>query len=76
MYLKKADGETIESVYDVSFWDEVQKDSYEEYIFELNAEELQDYELWGEFWTCNGGAIEGDWQVTFPIDNNIITNQE
>ena len=76
VYLKKADGETIESVYDVSFWDEVQKDSYEEYIFELNAEELQDYELWGEFWTCNGGAIEGDWQVTFPIDNNIITNQE
>ena len=41
VYLKKADGETIESVYDVSFWDEVQKDSYEEYIFELNAEELQ-----------------------------------
>ena len=67
VYLKKADGETIESVYDVSFWDEVQKDSYEEYIFPVAVEKLSKYEMWGEFWTCSDVPIEGNWQVIFPI---------
>ena len=44
--------------------------SYEEFVFEVSAEELVNYEIWGEFWTCNNAPIEGEWQVTFPVEKN------
>ena len=37
---------------------------------EVSAEELVNYEIWGEFWTCNNAPIEGEWQVTFPVEKN------
>ena len=37
------------------------------YVYNTTAEELQEYRLGGEFWTCTGGPIEGDWSVTFPL---------
>lgn len=70
VYLKNQDGEIIYCDASFSFWDEKHINSYEEYIFGITAEELADYEMWGEFWTCNNGSIKGNWQVTFPMSND------
>lgn len=52
----------------VSFWDEAQRGSYEEYIFPVSSvEELTGYALWGELTLCDM-LCEGDWQVTFPLE--------
>lgn len=67
VYLKSPSGEVLHCQYNTAFWDKDQKDSYEEYIFSVTSEELEACEIWGEFWTCNGGTIEGNWQVTFPL---------
>lgn len=66
IYLKSNSGEILNCEKSISFWDESGVDSYEEYIFLVTAEEISNYEVWGEFWT-GGELIEGDWQVTFPI---------
>ena len=42
-------------------------DSYEEYVFDIDSDELAGCEVMGEFWTCNNAPIHGSWQVTFPI---------
>ena len=67
VYLKTQDGEKLDCESDLAFWDESHRNSYEEYIFPVSSEELSDYEIWGEFWTCNSGPIKGDWQVTIPM---------
>lgn len=67
IYLKNRNGETVLCQYSVSFWHDNETDSYEEYIFNIPADDLNGYEIWGEFWTCNEGAIKGNWQVTFPL---------
>lgn len=66
LYLKNADGETIEGVND-SFFGENKKDSYEEYSFPVSYKELQNYELYGEITTCDS-LYEGDWEITFSLD--------
>lgn len=68
IYLKNPDGEVLDCKYNVAFWDDMNKDSYEEYVFEVPCDELGNYEIWGEFWTCNAGTIVGDWNVTFPLE--------
>lgn len=67
VYLKTKDGEVLDCEAGFSFWDADCVNSYEEYVFPVTAEELEGYEIWGEFWTCSG-AIKGDWQVTFPLE--------
>lgn len=67
VYLKAQDGKTLNCESNFSFWDDNHVNSYEEYVFPISANELADYEIWGEFWTCNSGPIEGNWQITFPI---------
>lgn len=67
IYLKNQNGEVLHCQYNVAFWDDNKTDSYEEYIFLVSSNELENYEIWGEFWTCNEGSIEGNWQVTFPL---------
>ena len=67
IYLKNETGEVVSYQYDVSFWHDNGTDSYQEYIFNIPVDDLNRYEIWGEFWTCNGGSVKGDWQVTFPL---------
>ncbi len=67
IYLKTQDDKVIVCENNFAFWDESHVNSYEEYVFSISAEELADYEIWGEFWTCNNGPIKGNWQVTFPM---------
>ena len=65
-YLKAPDGETVFSSCDLAFWDESHTNSYDEYVFPALGD-LAQYALWGEFWTCPQGSIEGNWQITFPL---------
>ena len=67
VYLKAQDGKTLNCESNFSFWDDNHVNSYEEYVFPISANKLADYEIWGEFWTCNNGPIKGNWQITFPI---------
>ena len=67
IYLKTQDDKVIDSESNFAFWDVSHVNSYEEYVFSISYEELADYEIWGEFWTCNNGPIKGHWQVTFPM---------
>ena len=66
-YLKSSSGEIINYSYSVAFWADNKADSYEEYVFDISAEELANCEMMGEFWTCNNAPIQGTWQVTFPL---------
>lgn len=68
LYLKDKNGTIIYPSYSVSFWDEEQRGSYDEDVFDISADALTDFSLYGEFWTCDT-LIEGDWQVTFPLSS-------
>ncbi|MDO5155961.1 MAG: hypothetical protein Q4D51_08335 [Eubacteriales bacterium] len=68
LVLKNSAGEVVEYASSISFWDSERINSYEEYIFDIPVEELKNYEMWGEFTTCNSGPIYGDWEVTFPLE--------
>lgn len=66
IYLKGQDGHTVSCTNNIAFWDDSQNSSYEEYIFDVPLETLNQYQVCGEFWTCKG-PIEGNWQITFPL---------
>lgn len=67
VYLKDAKGNVIDCVQNVSFWDDKQKGSYDEYIFDISPEDnLSGYSMWGYFVTCKTRTT-GDWKVTFSI---------
>ncbi|HIW13891.1 MAG TPA: DUF4179 domain-containing protein [Firmicutes bacterium] len=62
-------GEKINCDFSVSFFDEAEKGSYEEYIFTgVPEESLTIYDLYGDFVTSSG-CVEGNWSVTFPLEN-------
>jgi len=42
---------------------------YEEFVFDVSPEELENYTLHGDFYTASE-LIEGDWRITFPLENN------
>ena len=67
VYLKDLSGQVKVYDYFVS-WKNDERDRYYEYVFDISSDEIRNYELWGEFWTCNSGSISGQWQVTFPIE--------
>ncbi len=68
VYLKDQNGEVLKSDASISFWDNSQTNSYEEFVFSVSADEIREYEIWGEFWTAVNNPIEGKWQVTFPVE--------
>ena len=58
----------------VSFWDDENKGSYEEYIFDVGPEDdLSHYSVQGYFVTCSN-LVEGDWRVDFPIKNMVTVH--
>lgn len=67
IWLQDKNGKKIDCSYDVSFWDSSLTDSYDEYVFELPYEELGNYKIYAEF-TNSGLLIEGDWEITFPME--------
>lgn len=52
---------------DISFWDDGRKGSYDEKVFDIDYSDLENYSLYGKFWTSNGYK-SGDWEVTFKME--------
>ena len=51
-----------------AFWDDEKIGSYEEIIYDISPEEIENYTPYGEFVTCKN-LTKGNWQVTFPLEN-------
>lgn len=65
----KTTGEVVNCMGSLAFFDNRKEGSYYDYIFEnVKYEDLQEYELYGEFVTSDG-KVEGNWSVTFPLEN-------
>lgn len=54
--------------YHFSFWDDKKVGSYEEIIYDISPEDIENYTAFGYFVTCKN-LTEGYWQVTFPLEN-------
>lgn len=67
LYLVDANGTKINSSLSVSFWDDAHSGSYGEDIFDVPADGLTGYQVYGQFWTCDT-LTKGNWQVTFPLE--------
>lgn len=69
VYLKNADGNEVHCLSNITFWDENETGSYEEYIFDISPEDdFSNYSVWGYF--CTGNTLTtGQWEVVFPIEN-------
>ena len=66
-------GEIISCFGSFSFFDAEKSGSYQDYIFaDISTTELLNYQLYGEFVT-SAGSIEGDWSVTFPLENEPVS---
>ncbi len=65
--MRDKDGKQAESC-SFSFWDDKNKGSYEEIIYDITPEDISNYKAFGYFVTCNN-LTEGYWQVTFPLEN-------
>ena len=68
VYLSDAYGKEVLPGSSTAFWDEERRGSYEEYIFDISADELSEYEIYGHFFTCKN-LVKGDWEVNFTIEN-------
>lgn len=66
LYLTDESSEPAEfnEVYDISFWDNEHRGSYDEKIIEMPYENIANYQLCGEFITSNGYE-SGKWEITF-----------
>ena len=73
--LKDTKGNIVECKQSVGFTDAHDVDGYDEYLFDIPAEDMKDYVVIGEF-VSSGGLIEGDWEVTFPISEEMDTLDE
>ncbi len=67
LYLTDASGGQKGYTYSVSFWDEEETGSYEDYVFDLSPDEASRYALNGHFW-LGADRVEGPWEVTFRLE--------
>ena len=58
--------------YSISFWDDEQVGSYDEIVYDISPEDIQNYQAYGYFVTCKN-RTRGNWQVTFPLENAEYT---
>lgn len=66
IYLKDKNG-FITNYEDISYYLDENGNHFVEYSFPVSQKDIGNYEIWGDFLTCNQGPIEGHWQITFPI---------
>ena len=52
IYLVGRDGKEVLPGSSTGFWDEERRGSYEEYIFDISADEINEYAIYGHFSTC------------------------
>lgn len=67
IYFKDENGNKIRSTAGVCFWDDKQKNSYQDFIFDIPKEEIGSLTLCGSFVTCDS-LTEGSWKVTFRVE--------
>ena len=62
-------GEALESTGDFVFWDQEKNGHYYEDIFDVSGlTDLQNWKIEVEYLTTPE-ALEGNWEVTFPLEN-------
>lgn len=69
--LRDKEGNVVSSTYGVGFTDDVTNNNridYDENIFDIPKSEIHKYSLYGYFVT-SGMYTEGNWKVTFPLEN-------
>ena len=66
--LKDSEGNIVECSRSVAFRDAKDIDGYDEYLFDIPAEGLEDYVVIGEF-VSSGGLVYGNWEITFPVQS-------
>ena len=67
LYLRDAEGHTADCLFSLSFFADDGVSSYEDYVFDVTEDALEDLTLCGDFWICSC-LTEGSWQVTFPLE--------
>ena len=58
--------------YSISFWDDEKSGSYDEIVYHISPEDIENYRAYGYFVTCTN-RTKGNWQVTFPFENAEYT---
>ncbi len=56
--------------YSIHFWDDEKAGSYDEIIYDISPEDIENYQAYGYFVTCKN-RTKGNWQVTFPLENKV-----
>lgn len=54
--------------YSIDFWDDEKVGSYDEIVYNISPDDIENYQAYGYFVTCNN-ITKGNWQVTFPLEN-------
>ena len=60
--------------YSISFWDDEKVGSYDEIVYDISPEDIENYRVYGYFVTCTN-RTKGNWQVTFPLENAEYTER-
>lgn len=60
--------------YSIDFWDDEKTGSYEEIVYNISPEDIENYQAYGYFVTCTN-ITRGNWQVTFPLENAEYTSK-
>ena len=71
LWLEDGEGTRLKSLGSVGFADlreEGDRLDYDEYLFDVPPEELENCTLHGDFWTASA-RIDGNWRITFPLEN-------
>lgn len=68
VWLTDASGKQVDEDYSQCFVSDDDTDNYYEFVFDVPQEQISQYQLCGDFRTANHGAMQGNWRVTFPID--------
>ena len=71
--LRDESGNTAE-YYSISFWDDEKVGSYNEIVFDISPEDIENYQTYGYFVICKN-RTKGNWQVTFPLENAEYTSE-
>ena len=68
LYLADSSGDPAEfdEIYDISFWDNERRGSFDEKIIEMPYEDIPNYQLYGSFLTSKGYE-SGKWEITFEL---------
>lgn len=71
LWLESERGQRMDSLASASFTDLTEEGArldYQEFVFDVEPEDLANYTLHGDFYTASA-RIDGNWRITFPLEN-------